>query len=226
MNLLYELNKAGFKWEIRPSANHHSTIRVEMTSPEGVVVAKELMPTYISKDRNFMDVLIVKCLLAFENRPEILSRWYEVHGNYRARMTADAVVGGAENASYLTHVALRKLIDGPESVILWNGYHAMDDETGKLYTEFLWSQLKDIAETPEASVPNLRAFCDNFRGEVVAFFEDRANFRIEGRASAIPEDQRQINKTLMYSMSNAFKNLSGDDLVFGFFGYIFEKFPD
>lgn len=61
---------------------------------------------------------------------------------------------------------------------------------------------------------------------MVAFFEDRANFRIEGRASAIPEDQRQINKTLMYSMSNAFKNLSGDDLVFGFFGYIFEKFPD
>lgn len=221
MNLFRELNKAGFSWSVGPG-EREGAVSMTMKLPEGDPVSREVNPFALAKGRDALTALAVKCLRAMDPKPEILTRWYDSHGNFRARIIPGHG-GTAAELYYSTHVALRKLLDGPESVILWNGYHSLDEETRNLYMEFLKTGFEPVFARKEQTVDNLHTFSTSFKDDVVAFFDDRANSHMQG--SRITEDQRQIHRTLLYSMANAFKNMSGEDYVYGFFGYIFERFP-
>ena len=224
MNLLRALKEGDFSWTIHPGV-HTGAVRMTMTNPNGNSVSKEVSPYNLEKGRDPITVLAVNCLRAMEPRPELLSKWFEAHGNYRARVIPGTDLRDGSSVYYETHVALRKLMDGPESVILWNGYHVLDEETCKLYMEFLKGRFAAVHERPDRDVSNLRTFCDIFRNDVAEFFNDRA-LSVRRGETPIPEDLRQLYQTLLYSMATAFKNLSGDDYAFGFFGYVFERFPD
>lgn len=219
VDLIRELQKDGIVWEINPDPQSKSGhVIMKMTLPDGAFYEHRCSPYQLPKGRDPLNVMLTICLKNLQRqtgvRPDVLARWYHSHGNYPARFQAGVNPGHAYTAM---HVALRKLMDGMESVVLWNGFHALDEDSVEATAKFLETTLRNAA--PNGSVENLNMFATDLRDQLVTFFKDRA-MRVQslGCSASLKYD----HVAMATVMSLAFEKLSGDDCAFGLLGYIFE----
>jgi hypothetical protein len=134
MNILNALKQAQVDWDICPvevtqpsrrtpgASFMVSQVRVRLTQADGYSV-EELVPQS-DGSMSITELLLTALRNKLPNHP-VFQKWLESRGHVPVVLTPDSL---GEGLGECLHVALRKAVDTPESVVQWNAVHHLAPE--------------------------------------------------------------------------------------------------
>lgn len=235
VQLLKDLKAAGITWNVRHEITERqgrqrvikeSVLLVSMTVPaEGGPVTYE-EPMQLHWDCA-LDAALARLMRKHLKSSPIYRAWLDGHGNVPVKL----VDGILECVPEAVHTALRKLADGPSSVLTWNAIHHLHEyDRGQLWKciEDLLKATYEAAATQGKQVQR-RALAIRLSEVVKATLE---KCRYADRQAMLDEEGKPLRerspaeKFALLTMTSGVDLTDMSEWMYGWLGYVVEDVPD
>lgn len=222
MDLIKELENAGFKWSVAPvwhewAPRTRAVLSLKVTLNAGQGEVHRVVPAHASLSLARMLALALR--EHFQGHV-LLQRWELHESGMPTRLGHPGVLDCLPEAM---HTALRKLCDSNESVLTWNALHHMHWQD----CQALWSAAREVLQECFAndSSPARRVVAERLSLRLARCLELRQREREVGKDAGTKEGMRERTASesfALLTMLMGVRMTSMEEWMWGWLGYVLE----
>lgn len=220
MDLIKELESAGFKWSVAPTWHEWAprtrpVLSLQVTLDAGQGPRHRVVPAHAELPLSRMLALALR--EHFKGHP-MLERWERHESGLRTKLAYPEVLGNLPEAM---HTALRKLCDSNESVLTWNALHHMHSQDCRA----LWDTAREALEACFANnaSPPRRVVAERLAQMLMRCLELRQREReVRDEAGEGVRERTDSEAFALLTMLMGVRSTSMEEWMWGWLGYVVE----